>query len=180
MITWDYTRDLVTVSYDRTRTSPAELAAVIGALGYRAEAHDAPAPPVQARAGRRKAPVPDDAPEFFVRAFERAQNTGRPLVLDFWAKWCGACLRLKRETLEDTAVAEMLANVELVYIDLDEYPALGGVYGVVAIPDVLFIDGDGFIVDRLHGFEQPEQFVPRVTRLLLRPEEQEQGHADGE
>lgn len=108
--------------------------------------------------------VPIDAPKFFIIATERAKAAGRPIVVDFWAQWCAACLQLKRETLEDPDVAKALGIAEVIYVDLDKYPALGETYGVAAIPDVLFIDKSGRIVDRLQKFEPPQAFAARVRR----------------
>ncbi len=80
-----------------------------------------------------------------------------------------ACLRLKRETLEHPETAGLLSAIELIYVDLDKYPALGEAYGVVAIPDVFLIDSTGRIVDRLQTFVPPKAFVTRVRKALGRP-----------
>ena len=109
--------------------------------------------------------VPKDAPDFFVDAIQRAKAAKRPIIVDFWAEWCVACLQLKRITFEDPDVAEALRAVEVIYVDLDRYPALGQAYGVAAIPDVLFIDTSGHIVDRLQNFEPPEAFRKRLRAL---------------
>lgn len=143
--------------------------AAIEELGYEVK----PTTPAPAKKKRSTTPVqllvPDDAPQFFVEAIERAKEAQRPLVIDFWAEWCGACLRLKRETLEHPDVVEALRSIELVYIDLDKYPALGDAYGVDAIPDVFFVDKSGRIVDRLQNFEPPEAFVARVRKVFGQP-----------
>ena len=143
--------------------------AAIEELGYEVK----PTTPAPAKKTRSTTPVqllvPDDAPQFFVEAIERAKEAQRPLVIDFWAEWCGACLRLKRETLEHPDVVEALRSIELVYIDLDKYPALGDAYGVDAIPDVFFVDKSGRIVDRLQNFEPPEAFVARVRKVFGQP-----------
>lgn len=110
--------------------------------------------------------IPADAPKFFIQAVKRAKESDRPVVIDFWAEWCVACLRLKRETLENGRVAESLRSVEMVYVDLDKYPTLGDAYSVAAIPDVIFAEPDGRIVDRLQEFESPEKFVSRLQRLF--------------
>jgi len=113
--------------------------------------------------------VPADAPKFFVDAIERAKAAQRPIIIDFWAEWCVACLRLKRETLEHPEAAGVLSAIELIYIDLDKYPAIGEAYGVVAIPDVFLIDSSGRIVDRMQRFVPPKAFVTRVRKALGQP-----------
>ncbi len=113
--------------------------------------------------------VPADAPKFFVDAIERTRAARRPIIIDFWAEWCAACLRFKRETLEHPDAAKVLSAIELIYVDLDKYPALGEAYGVVTIPDVFLIDSSGRIVDRMQNFVPPKAFVARVRKVLGRP-----------
>ncbi len=113
--------------------------------------------------------VPEDAPRFFVDAIERARAAKRPIIIDFWAEWCVACVRLKRETLEHPEAAEVIGAIELIYVDLDKYPALGEAYGVVAIPDVFLIDSAGRIVDRMQQFVPPKAFVTRVRKAIGQP-----------
>ncbi len=159
----------MTVHYDPTAARPDLYRAAISKLGYEVK--------VPSRAQSKKVVsrrlsrlrVPKDAPKFFVDAIERAKATQRPLVIDFWAEWCVACLRLKRETLEHRSVVNALRSIELIYVDLDKNPALGEAYGVAAIPDLFFIDKSGRIVDRLQKFEPPEEFVARVRKAFSQP-----------
>jgi thiol:disulfide interchange protein DsbD len=140
---------------------------MVAQLGFTCEvSHRSAVSPAARQTKPTPAPVPQSAPPFFVAAFERARAAGRPVVLDFWARWCVPCVRLKNETLEDPAVSAALAKVELVMIDLDKYPQLGEAYGVAAVPDVVFVDRDGLIVDRVGTFEPPARFLARLQVLL--------------
>lgn len=111
------------------------------------------------------APVPKDAPKFFVEAMRRAQRSKRPIVIDFWAKWCGPCRKLRNLTMEHKDVAKVLDSVEVIFVDLDEHPSLAKVYGVMSIPDVFFVNADGFVVDRLRRFEAAAPFLRRLAKL---------------
>ena len=166
MITWDFAKDEVTISYRPQRTSAEALAKLIAAMGYRVEQVQ---PAVVAKpaveATRYEAPLPDDAPKFFREAFERARKKKRPIVIDFWATWCGPCIRLKKETLSDAEVVKRLAKMELIYVDVDKYPALARRYRVASVPDVFLIDADGLVVDRLRNFEPPKAFLRRLRKL---------------
>jgi len=113
--------------------------------------------------------IPADAPKFFLDAIERARASKRPIIIDFWAEWCVACLRLKRETLEHPETAGVLSAIELIYVDLDKYPTLGEAYGVAAIPDVFLIDSSGRIVDRMQEFVPPKAFVTRLQEAFGQP-----------
>ena len=149
--------------------------AAISELGYDAKAPSREQSKKAAAKQLSRWCVPTDAPKFFVDAIDKAKATHRPMIVDFWAEWCAACLRLKHETLEHPDVAKALSAVEMIYVDLDKYPALGETYGVAAIPDVFFVDKSGTIVDRLQNFEPPEAFVARVRRVFSSPLNREGG-----
>jgi len=155
------------VSYDDASTSPERLAQVIAGVCDKFSVSRLPAATTPTAAGRQiEAPLPDEAPDFLVEAFEQARAANRPMVLDFQTEWCGACQRLKKETLQHPSVADLLAQVQMVYVDLDKNPKLGDWYGISAVPDVVFVDRNGIIADRLNEFEPPEGFASRVRKLL--------------
>ena len=64
---------------------------------------------------------------------------GRPVVVDFWAPWCGPC-RAIAPALEE--LAGETDRVEFVKLDIDENPEAAARFGVLSIPTViLFADG---------------------------------------
>jgi thioredoxin 1 len=71
-----------------------------------------------------------------------------PVLVDFWATWCGPCHRVAPEV---EAVAEQLTGRARVYkLDVDESPQLAQEYGVQSIPTLLIIKG-GKLVDQVVG-----------------------------
>ena len=64
-----------------------------------------------------------------------------PVIVDFWAEWCGPC-RLVHPELEKIQ-AEYKDKVKVVKLNIDESPGVASRYGVLSIPTIaLFIDGD--------------------------------------
>jgi thiol:disulfide interchange protein DsbD len=90
---------------------------------------------------------------------------GRPVVLDFGAEWCIACKDLEKKTYPDPKVAAELTRFEFVKID-ETKPSPSGdqldeKYGVVGLPYVVFLDGDGQVLKdkSFYGYKPPAEFL---------------------
>ena len=66
--------------------------------------------------------------------FEELVNSGKPMVLDFWAEWCGPC-RMVVPLVEE--IAKERSDIKVVKINVDEEQELAMQFGVMSIPTLV-------------------------------------------
>ncbi|GAB4137096.1 MAG: thioredoxin [Ignavibacteriales bacterium] len=92
-----------------------------------------------------------------------ALNSDLPVVVDFWAAWCGPC-RMIAPIIEELA-NEYEGKVKVGKLDVDENQQTAINYGVRSIPTVLFLKG-GKVVDQIIGAQQKKNFVEKISKML--------------
>lgn len=89
--------------------------------------------------------------------------SGKPVVIDFWATWCGPC-RVLGPTVEE--VAEEYADKAIVAkCNVDDCEDISMKYGIRNIPTLVFIK-NGEVVDRTVGVVSKQDIVSRIEKLL--------------
>lgn len=90
---------------------------------------------------------------------DQIQKIGQPVLVDFWADWCGPC-KLLAPSLQQISV-EMAGQVRIAKVNVDENGDLGNRFGIRSIPTLMVFKG-GRVVDQIVGNVPKEQ----IRRLL--------------
>ena len=95
--------------------------------------------------------------------FEELLASGKPVVVDFWATWCGPC-RMQSPVIEQLA-EEMGDKVFFSKVDVDANQETAAKFGIMSIPTML-IKKDGQVVDTIVGYHTKEQLQKKLEAYI--------------
>ncbi|MBP3512620.1 MAG: thioredoxin [Prevotella sp.] len=95
--------------------------------------------------------------------FESLKNGGQPLVVDFWATWCGPCRMIAPIVAE--LAGEYDGKITVGKCDVEENDDIAAEFGIRNIPTLLFFK-DGQVVDKLVGAVSKDKINEKMQALL--------------
>ena len=90
-------------------------------------------------------------------------KSDKPVVLDFWAEWCGPCRMVA--PIIDQMAEEYKDTAVIGKVDVDSNPGISARFGIRNIPTVLFFK-NGEVVDKQVGAVPKSNFVAKLEAIL--------------
>jgi thioredoxin 1 len=91
-------------------------------------------------------------------------QSDQPVLVDFWAEWCGPC-KMLAPVLNEIAT-ELAGRVKVAKVDVDANPALAARYGIQSIPTLLYIAG-GEVRDKSVGAVGKRIILGKLEKLAV-------------
>jgi thiol-disulfide isomerase/thioredoxin len=98
------------------------------------------------------------------QGFAQAKAQHKPVMVDFYAEWCGPCKWLEKEVYTQGAVIQEASHFVTIKIDVDRNPDLNQKYQVSSLPSIVFFDASGKVLADYRGSGAPD--VPALVKWM--------------
>lgn len=102
-----------------------------------------------------------------------AFHSGHPVIVYFYAAWCGPCMELKTKTFKDERIIQALEGFEHIKVDMslthsDKIQQIAEQYSIQGLPTLIFYDTRGKEQERYMGYYPPPALLEIIRKFKIR------------
>jgi len=113
----------------------------------------------------------------YEKARAEANRLNRPLLVHFYADWCGPCKKMDAEVLRSPELARQLTTRLIgVKINADKHLALVEKFGIESLPTDLFLEPGGRVIARSDGYRPKSEYLSSIARVDARWTQSQKTH----
>lgn len=94
-----------------------------------------------------------------------ANTSGKPILVDFYADWCGPCREMDKTTFRNEKIIELSMDFECAKVNVDAEPELSNDYEIEYIPTTVFLTPAGVELNRLVGYVDADELYQEMVNV---------------
>ncbi len=105
----------------------------------------------------------------FAAAQAEAKKQNKPMLVHFYATWCGPCQQMEQEVLKSTELSRSVGGQAiLVKVDTDDNADLVEKYQIESLPSDLFLTSSGQVISRYVGYQDKAKYLASMTKSVVK------------
>ena len=102
----------------------------------------------------------------YSNGMDSAKNNKKSVFLHFYAKWCGYCAKMEKESFQDNSIAEYLnENFISIRVDVDKEQNIAEKYNVFALPTTYFFTSSGENLGSVPGYISKDRLMAMLKKV---------------